>query len=286
MAATELLLDRDPSSRFVPWIVAALSLVVTIALATALALAALTANWGERAAAQVSLRLPADMPDARVDDLVRRIGALPEVERIEHLPRARVADLLRPWLGAGADAGPDLLPLPVIIDVRLVAGGTAAAIERALAGVPDVSIDRPDQWLRPLQHLASLARLVAFALAAVALGAIVLVTVFATRSAMVNHRPTIELLRLIGAEDGYLARRFQFHGLKLALVGGLAGTVPGLIVTGFAVGAVRLDGADLLAGMAPPLAGWIAIGAIPLLVALVAMLTARWTVFSLLEARW
>lgn len=286
MAASELLLDRDPSSRFVPWIVAALSLVVTIALSTALALAALTSGWGGRAAGQVSLRLQADTPATEIEALVRRLGALPEVTRIEHLPRARVADLLRPWLGSAADAGPDLLPLPEIVDIRLASRAGIAAVERLARTVEGTSIDRPDQWLQPLQHLAGLARLVAFALAAVALGAIVLVTVFATRSAMVNHRPTIELLRLIGAEDRYLARRFQRHGLKLALAGGLAGTVPGLIVTGFAVGAVRLDGAELLSGLAPPLAGWIAIAAIPLLVAFVAMLTARLTVLRLLEERW
>lgn len=288
MSASELLLHRDPSSRYVPWIVAALSLVVAISLGAAFALAEVTARWGTMAAGQITLRMPDDgtIDQERIAAIMHEVAAIEAVARVEHVPPSEVAKLLAPWLGKGAAADPALLPLPQLIDVRLKPGANPAQVERTLGQVEGVTVDRADAWLQPLEHLAGLARLVAYALAAIALGAIVLVTVFATRSALVNQHQTVELLRLIGAEDRYVARHFQRHGLRLALIGGIAGTVPGLIVTFFAVAAARLDGAELLAGLAPSSAGWAAIAAIPLLVAVVGTLTARLTVLQMLGMRW
>ncbi|MDF1721296.1 MAG: hypothetical protein P1U65_11540 [Minwuia sp.] len=284
MAASELSLDRDPSSRFVPWIVAALSLMCAIALGTAFALASMTEGWSRSAADQVTLRVATGSTD--VPALVDQVSRLSAVSRIERLPRDRVAAMLQPWLGDLAASDNDLLPLPELIDVRLNPGADLQPLSAIIADLPEVTLDSADAWLAPLQDLTSLARMVAWALAAVAVGAIMLVTVFATRSALVNQRPTVDLLRLIGAADGYIARRFQRHGLRLALVGGIAGTVPGLIVIFFATAAARLQGATLLNGLSPSLAGWIAIAALPLIVAVVATFTARITVLKLLRASW
>ncbi len=49
MKSAALALDRDPSSRFLPWIMAALSLVVAVAIGTSFSLATLTASWGKSA---------------------------------------------------------------------------------------------------------------------------------------------------------------------------------------------------------------------------------------------
>lgn len=284
MSVSELSLDRDPSSRFVPWIVAALSLMCAIALGTAFALASMTAEWGRAASDQVTLRVSTG--DTDIPALVDQVARLEAVSRIEHLPRERVARMLQPWLGDVAQVDTALLPLPALIDVRLKPGANTSELRALIADRSEITLDSADAWLAPLQDLAGLARLVAWVLAAVAVGAIMLVTVFATRSALVNQRQTVDLLRLIGAADGYIAKRFQRHGLRLALFGGIAGTVPGLIVIFFATAAARLQGAALLNGLTPSLVGWLAIAALPLIVALVATFTARVTVLKLLRASW
>ena len=52
--------------------------------------------------------------------LVARLGTLPGVTRVEEADRARLAELLRPWLGdAGLD--PDL-PMPVLRGLPLRPG--------------------------------------------------------------------------------------------------------------------------------------------------------------------
>ena len=288
MSGRELALDRDPSSRFMPWIIAALSFVVAIAIGAAFSLAALTASWGDLGGDRLTVRVDgAAGAETMVRDLVEELGRMPEVERVEALPRRAVAEMLAPWIGSAAEtAGQDALPLPLLIEVRLDEPTAARTIEARLSGREGVVIDRADTWLKPLQQLAGLAGLVAGALAALAISVIVLVTIFATRAALSAQQDTVELLRLIGADESYIAKRFQRHAMWQGLAGGLGGALPGLIVIGFGAGAARLEGSILLAGLSPTLTGWIVMAALPALIALVAMTTARYTVLGMLRKSW
>ena len=288
MSGRELALDRDPSSRFMPWIIAALSFVVAIAIGAAFSLAALTASWGDLGGDRLTVRVDgAAGAETVVRDLVEELGRMPEVERVEALPRRAVAEMLAPWIGSAAEtAGQDALPLPLLIEVRLDEPTAARTIEARLSGREGVVIDRADTWLKPLQQLAGLAGLVAGALAALAISVIVLVTIFATRAALSAQQDTVELLRLIGADESYIAKRFQRHAMWQGLAGGLGGALPGLIVIGFGAGAARLEGSILLAGLSPTLTGWIVMAALPALIALVAMTTARYTVLGMLRKSW
>lgn len=288
MSGRELALERDPSSRFMPWIIAALSFVVAIAIGAAFSLAALTASWGDLGGDRLTVRVtgtPGAESTAR--ELVQELGAMPEVLGVEALPRRAVAELLAPWIGDADRAGTeDALPLPLLIEVRLSAPTAARAVAARLTGREGIVVDRSETWLKPLQQLAGMAGLVAGALALIAIGVIVLVTVFATRASLSAQQDTVELLRLIGADETYIARRFQRHAMWQGLAGGLGGVVPGLIVIGIGVGAARLESSELLQGLSPMTSGWVAMAILPVIIALVATLTARYTVMGMLRKRW
>jgi len=288
MTVSALALDRDPSSRFVPWILAALSLVVTVSVGASLTLAALTASWSEIGADRLSVRLAQHSVEdqARAERIAGELRKTDGVTEARRLPPAEVALLLQPWLGGlSADVISDL-PLPEIIDVRLSDPAAARRIATVIGQETGVAVDSMQGWLAPLRQIASLSGIVAGALALLSVGVIVLVTIFATRSSMTSHARTVELLRLMGAEESFIARRLQRHSLRQAFLGSVAGMLPGLAIVAFGVGAARLDGTGLLAGLTPTLAGWIVMGVLPVLIALVAMLTARYTVLKLLRHRW
>lgn len=288
MTVSALALDRDPSSRFVPWILAALSLVVTVSVGVSLTLAALTASWSEIGADRLSVRMAGHGPEAAsratriAGDLERTDG----VEAVRRLPPTEVALLLQPWLGGLSAEVIAELPLPEIIDVRLSDPAAARRIETMFRQQDGIAVDSMQGWLAPLRQVASLSGVVAGALALLSIGVIVLVTIFATRSSMTSHARTVELLRLMGAEESFIARRLQRHSLRQAFLGSVAGMLPGLAVVALGVGAARLDGAGLLTGLTPTIAGWTIMALLPVLIALVAMLTARYTVLKLLRHRW
>lgn len=288
MSVSALALDRDPSSRYVPWILAALSLVVTVSVGVSLTLAALTASWSEIGADRLSVRMAGHGPEAAsratriAGDLERTDG----VEAVRRLPPTEVALLLQPWLGGLSAEVIAELPLPEIIDVRLSDPAAARRIETMFRQQDGIAVDSMQGWLAPLRQVASLSGVVAGALALLSIGVIVLVTIFATRSSMTSHARTVELLRLMGAEESFIARRLQRHSLRQAFLGSVAGMLPGLAVVALGVGAARLDGAGLLTGLTPTIAGWTIMALLPVLIALVAMLTARYTVLKLLRHRW
>ncbi|WP_417516384.1 cell division protein FtsX [Minwuia sp.] len=290
MKASALALDRDPSSRFLPWIVAALALIVTIAVGVSFSLAALTGSWGAIGSDRVSVRIAAadDGTDQVAADVLTALRDSPSVRTARLLERSEVADLLSPWLGDAGQTGSGErdLPLPLIIDVQLTGAAAQRDIGRLISRYPDAVLDSTRGWLEPLRQLARLSGFVAGGLATLSIAVIVLITMFATRAALMAHDRTIELLRLMGADEAFIAQRFQLHGLKQGLLGGIAGTIPGLVTVGIGVAAARLDGSDLLTGLTPTLPGWLAMALLPVLIAIVAMLTARLTVLDLLRTRW
>ena len=125
------------------------------------------------------------------------------------------------------------------------------------------------------------------AFAASVLGLILLAAtgtvVFTTRTGLTVHREAIEVLHLTGAQDSYIAKQFAGRAWAMGLKGGLIGialAVPTLIFLGYV--ADRLE-AGMLPDMSMPMAGWIALGVLPLAAGLVAGLTARITVMRTLK---
>ena len=122
--------------------------------------------------------------------------------------------------------------------------------------------------------------------------ATVLSVTFATRGAMATNRQVIEVLHFIGAKNGFIAGHFQRHFLLLGLKGGAIGG--GLALLLFALVESRQRLASEHARRAPSwralfgtfsigLAGYAAVLAQIVLIALVTAATSRHTVNRTLE---
>jgi cell division transport system permease protein len=132
--------------------------------------------------------------------------------------------LLTPWLGAGLDLSQ--LPTPRMIVVRrdpqarLDEIGLRAALDAAL---PNAVLDNHSAWMQRLETMARVVVGGALGVLLLVLIAMGLAVSFATRGAMAGNRDIIETLHFVGAADGFIARQFQFHFLRLGLRGGLLG---------------------------------------------------------------
>jgi len=287
---SDLPLAADAASRFLPWIAGLMVYLAALALAGVLALDGVAERWhvGLAGSLTVQIEAPADGLTAsrqdRRDRAVALLRAEPAVAQAEPLDDAAVRRLLAPWLGT-IGAGDDL-PLPDLVAVTLRPGAdldVAGLGRRLAAALPGVTVDDHKQWLGDLLRLIAAVRLVAAIVLALVVLAAVATVVFVTRTGLDIHRRVIDIVHLIGATDGYIAGEFQAHALRLGLLGGLGGLA--------LAGATLLLLAGLLAGvdasLLPPLSlaawQWCLLAALPLLVALLAMLTARWTVLRSLR---
>lgn len=294
-------LRRDGMGRFLPWLVALMVFLATLAAAAAQSLA----SWGSRwdggfsgsVTVQISpLRAPAPAPapvgagaggqagddlDSRVQAVLQALGDAPGVSNARPLSMTDAQRLVEPWLGDGALARD--LPLPALIDVTVTPDADIAALrQRLTAAAPGVTVEEPGTWLKDLQRLALLAEAVAICVVLLIGGAAVVVVSFAARAGLAMHQEEVELLHVMGATDAYIARQFAGRMTRLALAGGgPAGVAAVLTLGGFSMVSHSLAG-GLLPPLDLPTAAWAWMAAVPVAAVLLATIVARVTVLRAL----
>lgn len=278
------LLEDGRRARTMIWIMAIMLFLTTLAAAIGLGMAAAAGSLDRQLAGRLSIQLvdtDAARRDARARAIVTAVRDLPGVTRAAEVDRARLAELLRPWLGdAGLDAG---LPMPALIDVDVADASRVAAVEAAARRLaPSARVDRHGEWLSPVRgFIAALAWLAAAVvlLMALATGA---VTLLAARAGLDAHRSTIDVLHMLGSTDAQVARLFQRRIALDTLAGGIIGTAAALVTAWALQMQIGTLGSELLGGIALGQREWLMLAALPLIFVVLAMLAARFAVLRAL----
>ena len=285
---SDLPLDRDALSRFLPWLIAFMVYLACLALAGMLTLGAVAERWDAGVSGTLTVQIiPSESPTAapkearRIEAALEILRTTPGIAGAEVIGEGRIMALLEPWLGSIGGSGD--LPLPRLIDVELKAGAevdTAALSKRLRQAVPGATVDDHGVWLdklvRLLRAVEILASLVLLLIGSATVGTVV----FTTRTGLAIHQEAIEVLHLIGAQDSYVAKQFATRALILGLRGGIIGLVLAVpTLMGIGALAARME-AGLLPDFTLTPAHWAAMVCLPLAVALIAMLTARLTVMK------
>ncbi|QBF30430.1 ABC transporter permease [Thalassococcus sp. S3] len=250
----------------------AMAFLAVFALALSMASGRLAATWSEELARSATLRIsaPAEQMAAQTEAALRVLRQTPGVATARALTADEQAALLAPWFGA--DLPIESLPVPQLIEVIETADGYDAAglRMRLSAEVPGAVLDDHQRWRKPLVEAAGRLRLLGWLsilLIASATGAMI---TLAANAALAANAQVIEVLRLVGARDGYIAQAFVRRFTLRALIGAAVGTGVGL------VGIMLLPSASeeggLLTGLGFQGAGWLMPLLIPVLAAAVAFL--------------
>ena len=246
----DLGLRRALSDRLLPALVAAMTFLAALTLAGVLAAAGMAEHWRQGAGSVLTVQIPHPKGDAggsaRLDRATALLRGTPGIIGVRVLSDDELADLLRPWLGTGVQAM--ALPLPAVIEVRLVPGETdvpGPLQDRLQAAAPGSFVESHGIWLQRLTLLArSLQACALVALLTVA-GVAAAVVAVATRAGLSARRDAIEIVHGLGAPDGFIAGRFARRATWLAAAGactGGRGGVAGAADAGLSGGAVRGDG--------------------------------------------
>ncbi len=201
------------------------------------------------------------------------------------LSEEELGELLRPWLGSGAERL--AMPLPAVIAVRLADASVEpdGLARRLEAAAPGTLVESHGIWIHRLAVLArSLQACAGLALLLVAAVAAAVIAV-ATRAGLSARREAIEIVHGLGATDGYIAARFAGRATLLAATGGIAGALVALpvlltlanLAAPFAGGVAEISSpAGTLAALPPTL--WLTLPALPAAAAAIGCLTAQATV--------
>jgi cell division transport system permease protein len=220
------------------------------------------------------------------DSVLAVLRATDGLAQVRIVTDAEASKLVAPWLGEGTALAD--LPLPRLIDVTVVPGGTvdlARLAQRLKQAAPNSQLDDHTLWLQRLKQTADAVIWSAWAvLALIALATAATVT-FATRAGLAAHQDIVSLLHQMGARADFIARAFEWHYFVSALI---ASTLGSALVAGVFVALNGLEGAGIEpVPFLPPLGlntlelVWLA--AVPAGAGLIALATARLSVLAALS---
>lgn len=280
-------LAGDAAARFLPWLIGFMVYLAALGLALALLVVSAGERWRTTAAGTATVQIAPvnegrDTRDERAKQALEILRATPGVASAQPVPERQVLALLRPWLGEDADA--TALPLPRVIDVTFQPANPpdTAALAARLGAVPGVSLDDHGAWLARLAGLAGTIEGIALAIVALIFAAMIATVVFTTRTSLAIHREVVEVLHLIGARDGYIARQFELQALAHGIKGGAGGLIlAAATLIALSTTAMHID-APLLPRLTLRPIEWAAVVCVPLFATAIAMIAARITVLRTL----
>ncbi len=269
-----------------PWVVAIMTFLTVLAAGAGLAMGKAASGLGTQLAGKLTIQIVEANPDLRdrhAQAVLAELQRLQIVVDADRVDEGRMRALLAPWLGAGGlDAD---MPIPALIDVTLRSTEPRAIAEVAAAVqtvAPLARVDAHEQWLRPLQGLLTTLRWLSLSLVALMATTMAAAVVLAARSALVTHRATIDIMHLMGATDGQVARLFQRRAAIDALFGSILGSICGALVILGLGGRVAAVGAALLDAGGLGFSGWFVITCLSPAAVLVSVLSARVTIMRAL----
>jgi cell division transport system permease protein len=210
--------------------------VIAVALALPLFLNVLllntraaTANWNQ--AFDLSVYLHKNAGSERTQGLARQLRARPDVAAVRVITAEQALKDFRAASGFGKalDALTDNpLPNTLVITPALAASTSEGteALKASIAAMGDVDTVQLDtEWVRRLNGLLDVLKRVVWLTGGLLGLGVVLVVGNTIRLDILNRRAEIEVMKLVGATDGFARRPFLYSGVWYGLGGGLGALI-------------------------------------------------------------
>ncbi len=253
----------------------AMAFLAVFALALSMAAGRLADRWSDALARTATVRIsaPEGQMDAQTEAVLAVLSTTPGIAAARALDDDEQRRLLAPWFGP--DLPLDALNLPRLIDVTETDSGFdgEGLRLRLAAEAPGAVLDDHSRWRRPMVEAASRLRLLGLLSIGLISAAMAAMITLAAGSALSANQQVIRVLRLVGAQDTYIARAFVRRFTIRAALGALVGTLLGMTAVAFLP---RMDAAGgFMTGLGFQGAGWLLPLALPVLAAAVAFAATR-----------
>lgn len=217
------------------------------------------------------------------------------ISRVKPLTKRDLNSLLEPWLGS-SDAL-STLPVPRLIALEIDRGSPPdisklrEELENDFTGV---TLDDHRHWQKQIQTVTRSLALGGIAVLFLVGAATMAIIISATRSAMSSNREIVEVLHFVGATDSFIAREFEKHFLALGVRAGLFGALAAAAVFFALPVAIQLVGGNavtlaevrrLIGDASLDLPGYGLLGVVVVVVSALCMITSRYGVYRILQAR-
>ena len=254
---------------------AAMAFLAVFAIAMSLAAGRVATLWSDTLTQSATIRISAPPGEtaAQTDAVLRVLDQTPGIATFRALSTEEQQALLQPWFGV--DLPLDDLPVPQLVELTEDTPGYDAEglRQRLAAEAPGAVLDDHGRWRRPLAAAAGRLRLIGWSSLALILASTAAMISLAAGAALAANEQVIRTLRLVGAEDGFIARAFIRRFTLRAALGACAGMIAGYLAVSLMPGPGAGEG--FLTGLRFRGAGWLLPLAVPPAAALAAYLATR-----------
>ncbi|MCA1794241.1 MAG: permease-like cell division protein FtsX [Desulfobacteraceae bacterium] len=184
-------------------------------------------GWNQGGRAMIYLE-PA-FSQEMLPDLKARIQGLGEVEEMRFIPKSRALEKLKDEMGSHTGFFDTLQhnPLPHALEIRMKTRGDyaqVAAFAKKITALEMVeSVEYGQGWLAKFLQIFTLFRITGYAMCGLFLLIALFITANTVRLAFYSRRLEIEIMRLVGATEGFIKTPFYVEGLLQGFFGGILG---------------------------------------------------------------
>lgn len=251
---TDLPFEREEGSRLLPWIIAVMTVLSGLILASGFTFNRFAVSTISEYGRLYQIQVPhQDGEEKKIaQELENTLSNAPGIAYFRQLKKDEIKDLLSPWLGSSGQF--DLLPVPLVIEIKLsddqaLERKAVTALDKVKKRYPSIVVDQYEQALQQFSNAAHTVQTITYGLGALIILATITIVVLATRTSVQLHFPIVRLLHRIGAKDGYISKQFQLNATVQTLKGAVPGTLVGWLL--FMIFQHILSSYDLLALASP-----------------------------------
>jgi cell division transport system permease protein len=210
-----------------------ITIAVSVLIAGAFALFLMNANdimntW--KKGIRVMVYLKPDIPEIKIGELERRIEGMDGVRDVRFISKNEALQRLKNQM----KRQPSLLenlkenPLPDAFEIRLGESfqnrNRAEALAQRLSSLVQVEdVEYGQIWLGRFMSIINLFRLTGYAMGGLFFLAAVFIVANTIRLVLYSRREEVEIMRLVGATDGFIKAPFFIEGLIQGALGGTIG---------------------------------------------------------------
>ncbi len=227
---TDLPLWKDPSAKFIPWVVALMTYLATIAFICAMTTTATIDQWDQGSYSKITVEIPPFLEDLKqsnqyqIQDSSQKIllylRKVPDIKSFRLLNRSEVLSMLQPWFGDVQQF--QNLPLSTFIDIELdpkIEIELTQFIHNIQEIVPTARVESHKIWKSNLLNIAYAIKIIGLIIVLLVIVASFCVVAFISQTSLIIHRRIIEILHLIGAKNSYIAKQFRAYAFQLGMIG-------------------------------------------------------------------
>jgi cell division transport system permease protein len=206
---------------------------IAILIASAFALFFINANtlvnsW--KKGIRVMVYLKPDFSDVKVNDIKRKIEGMKGINKVRFISKKEALERLKDQMKHQSSLleGLQENPLPDTFEIRLTDDfQNQGKVENLAAHLKSLSqvdeVEYGQVWLGRFTNILNLFRLTGYAMGALFFVATVLIVANTIRLVLYSRREEVEIMRLVGATDGFIKAPFYMEGFIQGALGGIIG---------------------------------------------------------------